>query len=86
MKNMTDEEIKNDKSNIYFNVLGAGRIQISKNPFYSIGKPRITGFHFGVEWGRHSFAGGVLGKEEALKLADFIYKKLGKSKNKILDG
>ena len=31
----------------------------------------------GVEWGENGYAGGVIDREEAKRLADFIYDRLG---------
>ena len=55
---------------LHFKVNGAGRIQITEDCQHSCG--REEGFSFGVEWGKHGFAGGVLPKEEAKKLAEHI--------------
>lgn len=57
----------------YFKVPGAGEIEISK---YSNSECGVTGFTFGVSWGEHGYTGGVLGKKEALRLANFIKTKL----------
>lgn len=53
-----------------FEVQGAGEIEISKSPFSKTGT--AVGFSFGVSWGRHGFCGGVLGRDEARRLANFI--------------
>lgn len=55
---------------LFFEVPGAGDICISKNCHHSTGE--VVGFGFGVEWGRYGFCGGVLGREEAKRLAEFI--------------
>lgn len=55
---------------IYFNVPGAGKIQISTSTTVRTGG--VEGFAFGVEWGRYGYAGGVLSKEESVRLANFI--------------
>jgi hypothetical protein len=62
-------EADNGDSHEYFKVYGAGNIAISKSSNYQC---RVNGFAFGVSWGRHQYAGGVLGKEEAIRLALFI--------------
>ena len=53
-----------------FNVPGAGRLQISNECNHRTGG--ATGFSIGVEWGQHGFAGGVIDKKEAVKLAQHI--------------
>ena len=62
----------------YFGVAGAGRIEISESANWECGGK--IGFSFDVEWGRHEFAGGVLSKDEALKLAEHILKTLGQQR------
>jgi len=62
-------EIKECK---YFDVIGAGQIQISLSDKWSCGGKE--GFSFGVEWGTHGIAGGVLAREDAIKLAEHILK------------
>lgn len=57
-----------------FNVAGAGKIEISKQIGWSCGD--ADGFHFGVSWGKYGYAGGVIDKAVAKKLADHIYKTL----------
>ncbi len=64
------EEKSKQSNNSYFNVIGAGTIAISKECKYVCGKE--DGFSFGVEWGRYGFAGGVLSKDEARRLAEHI--------------
>ena len=59
-------------NDIYFEVIGAGKIEISISSNYCCGGQR--GFSFGVEWGRHDYAGGVLSRQEAIKLAEHILK------------
>jgi hypothetical protein len=56
----------------YFEVIGAGKIQISNSAKWSCGGKK--GFSFGVEWGKHGVVGGVLSKKEAIKLAEHILK------------
>ncbi len=53
--NMTEEEIKkfNEENNEYFEVPGAGKIQISKEPTSMTGG--AVGFSFGVEWGGNGY-------------------------------
>jgi len=60
------------KTDLYFDVVGAGNIQISKSAEYQCGGK--IGFSFGVEWGTHGYTGGVLSQEEAVKLAEHILK------------
>lgn len=70
--NMTEEEIKkfNEENNEYFEVPGAGKIQISKEPTSMTGG--AIGFSFGVEWGQYGYSGGVIDKKEAVRLARHI--------------
>ena len=55
---------------IYFDVPGAGKIRLSLDT--NCRTAGVDGFSFGVEWGQHGYAGGVLSKEESVKLAKFI--------------
>lgn len=57
----------------FFDVPGAGQIMISESVHYSCGN--VIGFDFGVEWGGHGFCGGVIGRAEAKRLANFIMDK-----------
>lgn len=63
----------NDVPSKYFDVPGAGDICISENCHHSTGK--VVGFSFGVEWTSHPFSSGVLGRDEAVKMAEFILEK-----------
>ena len=65
---MTEEEL--EKSYEYFEVPGAGKIQISIDPNYRTGDAQ--GFSFGVEWGLNGYTGGVIDKKEAVRLARHI--------------
>ena len=69
---MTEEELeKYNKENYeYFDVPGAGKIQISIDPNSRTGD--VQGFSFGVEWGRNGYTGGVIDKKEAVRLARHI--------------
>lgn len=69
---MTEEELeKYNKENYeYFDVPGAGKIQISKEPTSTTGG--VVGFSFGVQWGKYGYAGGVIDKKEAVRLARHI--------------
>jgi hypothetical protein len=64
--------LEKDKS-VYFNVSGAGDIRISRDCHNWTGK--VVGFSFGVEWGSRGFTGGVLGRDEAKRMAEFILTK-----------
>lgn len=64
---------KNDNY-VYFDVQGAGKIQIGKKPGAITGN--AEGFSFGVEWGSNGYIGGVLDKKEAIKLAIHILKEV----------
>ena len=66
------QQINMEDDVLYFDVIGAGKIQISKSAGWSCGGKK--GFFIGVEWGRDGFCGGVISKEEAIKLAEHILK------------
>ena len=55
---------------IYFEVVGAGQVGISKDAHALCGN--AVGFTFGVSWGRNQFSGGVMSRSEALRLAKHI--------------
>ena len=78
---MTEEEIKkfNEENYEYFDVPGAGKIQIGKEPSATTGGAQ--GFGFGVEWGQH--AGGVIDKKEAVRLARHILRSVNLSERGI---
>jgi hypothetical protein len=59
------EELYNE-----YEVVGAGKLRISKENTAQCGGK--VGFSFGVEWGQHGFAGGVISNEEAVRLAKHI--------------
>lgn len=59
---------------IYLDIIGAGKLEISKSETYICGGE--IGFSFGVEWGKHGYAGGIISQKNALKLAEHILKKL----------
>lgn len=63
---------------IYFDVPGAGKIKLSYST--SVRTGGVEGFSFGVEWGAHGFAGGVLSKEEGVRLANFILRSVNLDK------
>ena len=63
----------NSERPIYFKVPGAGDIFMSKECHTHTGS--ACGFSFGVEWGIHGFSGGVLGRNEAKRMAEFILQK-----------
>ena len=69
---MTEEEIKKyyEENYEYFEVPGAGKIQISNEPTSMTGG--AVGFSFGVEWGQSGYCGGVIDKKEAVRLARHI--------------
>lgn len=62
----------------YYEIIGAGKLEVSKKSNYQCGGKE--GFTVGVEWGKHGFAGGVLSKEDAMKLVEHILKELDLSK------
>lgn len=63
----------NKDNSRYFEVKGAGNIQISESCHNSIGG--AVGFSFAVEWGDNGLVGGVIGRIEAIKMAEFILEK-----------
>lgn len=68
----------NEERYEYFDVIGAGRIEISKSADWKCGGK--IGFSFGVEWGRNGFTGGVISREEAVLLAEYILNTIDKRK------
>jgi hypothetical protein len=62
----------------YFDVSGAGDICISESCHHHTGQ--VVGFSFGVEWSSNPFFGGVLGRDEAVKMAEFILEKCSEVK------
>jgi hypothetical protein len=68
---MIETQKNTDEENYeYFDVPGAGKIQIGREPGATTGGAH--GFCFGVEWGQHGYAGGVIDKKEAVRLARHI--------------
>lgn len=69
--------IANDKQDCaLIEVVGGGYIRIAKDSNSQCGW--VTGFSFGVSWGRHGFHGGVLSRQEAKLLSDIILIQLDK--------
>lgn len=64
------------KDELYFNVPGAGEISISNHAHSSTGN--VVGFSFGCTWGRHGLLGGVLGRDEAKRLSEFLISEINK--------
>lgn len=58
------------KDSIVFKVPGAGYVAISEAPNWQTGG--VTGFDFAVSWGKHGYAGGVLGRQEAERLVAIL--------------
>ena len=68
---MIETQKNTDEENYeYFDVPGAGKIQIGREPGATTGGAH--GFCFGVEWGQHGYAGGVIDKKAAVRLARHI--------------
>ena len=68
---MIETQKNTDEENYeYFDVPGAGKIQIGREPGATTGGAH--GFCFGVEWGQHGYAGGVIDKKEDVRLARHI--------------
>lgn len=55
---------------IIFTVNGAGYVAIGSNAHNRCGQ--AIGFGFGVSWGQHGYVGGVIGREQAKRLAAHI--------------
>lgn len=72
IENRNEEYLQNPPSDVeIIRVAGAGQISISKEIGHSTGG--AFGFGFGVSWSRHGIqCGGVLGKDEAMRLALII--------------
>lgn len=79
---MADTYLKtNPQRSLFFDVSGAGKIEISQSCYDHTGTS--FGFSFGVQWGQYGFCGGVLDREEAKRLAEHIlneYQKVTASK------
>ena len=71
-------------------VVGAGTFRISKWDGCRCGGK--TGYSIGVSWGQHGMAGGVMDREDAIKLALHILKTSSVDKyrdfqiDKLIDG
>ena len=63
---------------VYFTIPGAGEIRLSRSTSFRTGG--VEGFSFGVEWGENGYSGGVLSKEEGVKLANFILRSVNLDK------
>lgn len=69
---------KEDDSHLFFEVQGAGDLQISKSSSWKTGT--AEGFSIGVSWGQHGYAGGVMDMKEAEEMARHILKHCRKLK------
>lgn len=69
-------QVPRDENYNHFNVEAAGEIEIGSGIHSMTG--RAVGFHFGVSWGRYGYAGGILGRSEAKRLAEYILEQLNK--------
>jgi hypothetical protein len=58
------------KDDILFNCPGAGKLAISKHADHGTGENH--GFGIGVSWGNSGYVGGVIGREEAKRLANHL--------------
>jgi len=67
-ENISEGYPKDNRS--LFPVTGAGIVSVSNSASASCGD--TVGFSIGVSWGRHGYAGGVISRTEALKLAKHI--------------
>jgi len=59
-----------DERYIDYDVKGAGNIRISKSADSSCGG--VDGFSIGVEWGKFGYVGGVISRDEAIRMAKHI--------------
>lgn len=57
-----------------FEVPGAGEIMVSEHCNSRCGQ--AIGFSIGVSWGTHGFCGGVIGRDEAQRLSNYLLKKI----------
>lgn len=69
-KEWNKQWVEGAEDTTYFHVPGAGYISISNDCHHMTGK--VVGFSLGAEWGTHGYAGGVLGRDEAVRLANFL--------------
>lgn len=83
MKKITRKYTEFDNS-IYepFEVKGAGNLIFSNDASTSCGG--VVGFSIGAEWGEHGYIGGVISKEEAIRLAKHIMRTV--NLDNLLDG
>lgn len=74
-KKALNEKAKNNDGGrfLYFDVPGAGEIQIGKDCHSRTGN--VVGFSFAVSWDSGGFLGGVLGRSDAKRLAEYILQK-----------
>lgn len=70
------KQVPRDEKCDHFKVESAGEIEIGHGIHSMTGM--AVGFHFGVSWGRYGYAGGVLGRSEAKRLAEYILEQLNK--------
>lgn len=75
---MRNKEYKEGQSGLdkrtFFRVAGAGDISISNSPHWLTGS--AVGFDISISWASGGFSGGVIGRGEAKKLAEFILEKV----------
>lgn len=69
-----NEEEEYVKSFAHFNVTGAGQVVLSNGTSGVCGQS--GGFHLHVSWDGCSGAGGILGINEAKRLAEYILEKI----------
>lgn len=58
----------------FFECRGAGNLEFGTNPHCRCGN--AVGFHIGVSWGRYGYGGGVIGRDNAKRLAELILQKI----------
>lgn len=64
---------QNVKGLRFFEAAGAGKISLSESAHHHCGG--VVGFQVGVSWSEDGYLGGVLGRSEAKKMAEFILEK-----------
>lgn len=67
---MSNKEQSEIEGKTYFDVAGGGYIYLTNHAEYYCGN--AEGFGIGVTWGRNGEAGGVIDKEDAIRLANHI--------------
>ena len=72
IKPVSKSEYPRCEDAVLFSVPGAGYVAISQNAHNLTGQ--TVGFSFEVSWGSHGYVGGVMGRTQAIRMAEFILK------------